>query len=121
MTDPGPFPKGVRGGDPLGKSALFSPPPETPVSDVRPPEAESAEGSRAVASDANEAAYHHGATGLGVEFECGGCGQNSRLTLVEAMVRLVALAPWIPWTRYNRLVNCPACHHWRWCHVRWTA
>ncbi|HHC08680.1 MAG TPA: hypothetical protein ENK55_08175 [Actinobacteria bacterium] len=101
--------------DPLGKRALFETPPvrpedpldEDPLVDRRP-----REGKEALFS----AGPHEPGTAV---VECGSCGVRSRIPLVEAVVRVLAISLWIPGRRHNRWIPCPACHRRTWCRIRW--
>jgi hypothetical protein len=126
MTEKRRSQRGARGGDPLGKRALFSPPPEARRrKDPRPPAGVS-DGVHALYSAAPAAARvapepprQPRREDHAVELECSGCGVRTGLSLADAGLRMVAFSPWTMWTGYSQLLNCPACYQWRWCRVRW--
>ncbi len=51
--------------------------------------------------------------------ECSRCGVHTRMTAIEAGVRIAMLSLWIPGKRYNRWMLCPECERRTWCKVRW--
>ncbi len=93
--------------DPLGKRALFSPPPAptTRVDPFAPAEASGHAPDRA--------------GGLAT-IRCEAC---HRTTAVGARDLVVALVPsvWIPWRRPSRFLRCPACGRLTWAEVTWGA
>ena len=96
--------------DPLGRSALFSPPPARP-------------GSRSAHGKGNgkEALYSApaGARQWGtVVLECSSCGAVSRVSWAEFVWRHFPFWLWIPWLRYSRLLLCPACERRTWLDVQ---
>ncbi len=94
--------------DPLGKSALFSPPPMAPPDDRK-----QAEGRKAL--------YSAGPRRPGtVVVECSRCMNHSRMTTVEAMVRIAFISAWIPGKKVSRGMQCPECEKRTWCRVHWT-
>jgi hypothetical protein len=103
--------------DPLGKSALFSPPPMAPADDHldRDPlvSAQEAEGIQALYS----AGPHRPGT---VVLECTQCMNHSRMTTVEAVVRIAFISLWIPGKKFSRWMQCPECERRTWCRIHWT-
>ncbi len=99
--------------DPLGKSALFSPPPMAPADDLLPEQTtRSAEGKHALFS----AGPRRKGT---VVVECSRCLNHSRMTTVEAGVRIAFVSLWIPGKRFSRWMQCPECERRTWCRVHW--
>ncbi len=97
--------------DPMGKSALFSPPPAPPAEDLIP------NGDRA---SGKHALYSAGPRRSGtVVLECSRCLNHSRMTTVELGVRIAFLSLWIPGRRYSRWMQCPECERRTWCRVHW--
>ncbi len=94
--------------DPLGRRALFSPPPQA----AAPPKA-----------DGKEALYSTtSATGsfTTVVVECSMCGARSRLHLVDFAWRHLPFWLWLPWQRFSNLMLCPACDRRTWLGVSWS-
>ncbi len=94
--------------DPLGRRALFSPPPDATAA---PPKA-----------DGKEALYSSsGSPSLtSVMVECSACGGRRRLNLVEFAWRHLPFWLWLPWMRYSNLMLCPACDRRTWLGVSWS-
>lgn len=99
--------------DPLGKSALFSPPPMAPADDLlSDPAAKPAAGRHAL--------YTAGPRRKGtVVVECSRCLNHSRMTTVEAGVRIAFVSVWIPGKRFSRWMQCPECERRTWCRIHW--
>ena len=98
--------------DPLGKSALFSPPPAAPQEDLLPEPHPQPDGKAAL--------YRAGPRRTGtVVVECSRCLNHSRMTTVELGVRIAFLSLWIPGKRYSRWLQCPECQRRTWCRVHW--
>ncbi len=98
--------------DPLGKNALFSPPPSPPADTLRPGAVEPATGRHAL--------YSAGPRRSGtVVVECSRCLNHSRMTNVELGVRIAFLSLWIPGKRFSRWIQCPECERRTWCRVHW--
>ena len=105
----------MKSRDPQGKRALVESPPITPADpvaddpfvDVAP-----AEGKDALYS----AGPHQPGT---VVLECSRCGVHSRMTAIEAGVRIVMVSLWIPGKRHSRWMLCPECERRTWCRLRW--
>ena len=100
--------------DPLGRRALFSPPPEA----ASPPRTSGREvtGKEALYSTASSSPSL-----TTVMVECSGCGGRSRIGLVEFAWRHLPFWLWIPWARYSNLMTCPACHRRTWLGVAFFA
>jgi hypothetical protein len=99
-------------GDPMGKSALFSPPPMAPADDLLEGKKDQPSGRRAF--------YSAGARRRGtVVVECSRCLNHSRMTTVELGVRIAFLSLWVPGKRYSRWMQCPECEQRTWCRVHW--
>lgn len=50
---------------------------------------------------------------------CSSCGVRSRITIVETVVRILAISLWVPGRAYSRWMQCPACQQRTWCKVEW--
>lgn len=101
--------------DPLGRRALFSPPPKA-ASAATPRRGSSRttagkESLYSASSDSREWGT--------VVVECSACGARSRLSLVEFAWRHLPLWLWFPWLRYSNLMTCPACERRTWLGVSW--
>ena len=102
--------------DPDGKRALFEAPPleiEDPLRDdpliSHEPE------------DGHEALYSVGEHEVGtVVITCSRCDVRSRISLIESIVRILAISAWVPGRPYNRWIQCPACQTRSWCRIDWT-
>ena len=98
--------------DPLGKSALFSPPPAPPPEDLLPEPHQRPEGKHAL--------YSAGPPRRGtVVVECSRCLNHSRMTTVELGVRIAFISLWLPGKRFSRWMQCPECERRTWCRVHW--
>ncbi len=96
--------------DPLGKGALFSPPPMAEAEDLAP-------GGK---SEGKHALYSAGPRRPGtVVLECSRCMNHLRMTTVELGVRIAFISMWIPGKRYSRWMQCPECERRTWCRVHW--
>lgn len=102
--------------DPLGKSALFSPPPMAAPDDHL-------DNDPLVGGDQPEgkhALYSAGPRRPGtVVMECSNCLNHTRMTAVEAWVRILYISLWIPGKRFSRWVQCPECERRTWCRIHW--
>ncbi|MCP3994490.1 MAG: hypothetical protein GY722_05410 [bacterium] len=97
--------------DPMGKSALFSPPPMPPAEDLSPGE-KPAIGKHAL--------YSAGPRRRGtVVVECSRCLNHSRMTAVEAGVRIAFVSLWVPGKKFSRWMQCPECERRTWCRIHW--
>lgn len=106
--------------DPLGKRALFSPPPQ------EPPERRRTRGRGPAGDRTTQGVKALYSTGTDrrcgtVLVECSECRVASRVTLLDLGLRLARLSLWIPGRRYSRWLDCPACAQRAWVRVRWTA
>ncbi len=107
MTAPGR--RQTRSKDPLGKSALFSPPTAT-----KPDESARQEGVRGLYSTDTERQ-------LGtVLMECSACFARTRVSLLDAGARIMRLSIWIPGKSHSRWLSCPACERRTWSRIHWT-
>lgn len=101
--------------DPLGKRALFEAPPAEAEDLLR--------SDPLVGGDKPEgraALYSSGPRRPGTSvLECSHCGTRSRMSTIEAMVRVLAVSAWIPGLRYNRWVQCPQCIRRTWSRIDW--
>lgn len=102
--------------DPLGKSALFTPPPAAPedhhldrdplVGDAAP--------------EGKHALYSAGPRRAGtVVLECSRCLNHTRMSSIEVGVRIAFLSLWIPGKHFSRWMQCPECESRTWCRVHW--
>lgn len=95
------------GKDPLGKRALFSPP-------AAPPRDDPGEGVQAL--------YSAGPRRRGtVVLECSRCMNHTRMSVIEAGVRIAFISAWIPGKHFSRWMQCPECERRRWCRIHWMA
>jgi len=95
--------------DPLGRSALFSPPPAGPS----PRSMGRGNGKESLYS-APAGAQQWGT----VVLECSSCQAHSRVSWAEFVWRHFPFWLWIPWLRYSRLMSCPACERRTWLDVQ---
>ena len=107
-----------RRDDPLGKRALFEHAPTGPAEgglDEDPLAGGQHEGGKT-------ALYSTGPHRPGsVVLECSRCGVHTRMSAVEAGVRIAMVSAWVPpLKRHNRWMLCPECGRRTWCRVRWT-
>lgn len=105
-----------RSADPMGKRALFSPPPSAepdhPLDDDPTVGGEPAEGLRAL--------YSAGPRRSGtVVLECSRCLNHTRMSLIEAGVRIAFISVWVPGKHFSRWMQCPECERRTWCRVHW--
>jgi len=56
-----------------------------------------------------------------VVFSCSRCELRTRMSTVEAGIRVMAISLWIPGKRYSRWVLCPQCRDRSWCRIEWLA
>ena len=106
------------GKDPLGKRALFSPPAASPSDDHL--DGDPTVGS--AAADGIRALYSAGPRRRGtVVLECSRCLNHTRMSLIEAGVRIAFISAWIPGKHFSRWVQCPECERRTWCRIHWTA
>lgn len=101
--------------DPLGKRALFEMPPvasDDPVDHDPIIGGEHAKGKDALYS----AGPHRPGS---VVLECSRCGVHTRMSLIEAGVRIAMISVWIPGKNYSRWMLCPECERRTWCKVHW--
>jgi hypothetical protein len=105
-----------RNPDPLGKNALFSPPP-SPTPKVKPADEQPGrpdQGVRALYSTAGEPR-------LGtVVMECSDCLVRTRVSLHDVTSRILRFSIWIPGKSHSRWLLCPACEQRTWSRIRWT-
>lgn len=105
----------VRKIDPLGKRALFAPPvdPPDPTVDDDP-----LVGGHA--PDGKAALFSTGPHRPGtVILDCSNCGSRTRMSAIEAGVRILFLTLWIPGREYNRYIQCPICQRRTWSRIEW--
>jgi len=105
----------TRRDDPMGKRALFETPPVQPedrVSDDPLVDAPAPEGRQALFS----VGPHRPGTAV---IDCSNCGVRSRVSIIEAAVRIMAISLWIPGLSYNRWLQCPNCQQRTWCRIHW--
>ena len=91
--------------DPLGKRALFEAPPVAAPDD----------------GDGRESVFSREPTSSAttVLIECSSCQVESRVSITDALVRVMELTLWFPWRRFGRWMTCPSCDRRTWCRVRW--
>ena len=103
--------------DPLGRSALFSPPPRPTVS---LPRSARPAGKRALYSVPEAPRVLQLELPFpSLEVECSACGASSELDLVEFAWLHLPFWLWVPWLRYSRFIHCPACERRNWLRVSW--
>ena len=67
-----------------------------------------------------EALYSVGAHRPGsVVFECSSCELRTRMSTVEAGLRIAMLSLWIPGRHFSRWMLCPSCRTRRWSRIEW--
>ncbi len=101
--------------DPKGKKALFETPPvaeEHPLADDPLVGGDEPDGRKAL--------FSAGARRAGtVVIDCAHCGIRSRVSVVEAVVRILAISFWLPAKRYGHWLQCPSCQRRSWVHIHW--
>jgi len=105
----------ARRDDPLGKRALFETPPvrpDDPLDDDPLIVAEHPDGRDALFSTGP---HQPGTVVVG----CSHCGVRSRISLVEAAVRIFAISLWFPGKTHSRWIQCPSCQRRAWCKIEW--
>lgn len=103
----------MSGQDPLGRRALFSPPPMAPADDL-------VTGEPRPTDDGKHALYSAGARRKGtVVVECSRCLNHTRMTTIEAGIRIALISAWIPGKRFSRWMQCPECERRTWCRIHW--
>lgn len=101
--------------DPLGKRALFEAPPireEDPLDDDPLVHVEHPDGQQALFSTGD----HRPGT---VVIDCARCGARTRVSLIDALVRVMSLSAWLPMKRYSRWLQCPNCQTRSWVKMEW--
>jgi len=96
--------------DPLGKGALFSPPaaaPSPPHVGDSPPE-----GRAAIFS----VGPHRPGS---VVVECSVCLNRTRMSALEAGVRILVGSLWVPGKHHSRWILCPECNRRTWSRIHW--
>ena len=97
--------------DPMGKSALFSPPPMAPTETAI---------DGAPSPTGKHALFSAGPRRKGtVVVECSRCLNHSRMTNVEVGVRIAFLSLWVPGRKFSRWLQCPECERRTWCRIHW--
>ena len=100
--------------DPLGKRALFSPPPMAAADDLL------TDHDTVSAATGKHALYTSGPRRKGtVVVECSRCLNHSRMTTIEAGVRIAFISLWIPGKKHSRWMQCPECERRTWCRIHW--
>jgi hypothetical protein len=54
-----------------------------------------------------------------VVFACSRCDLITRMSTVEAGIRVLTFSAWIPGKRYSRWLLCPDCRRRTWCRIDW--
>ncbi len=104
----------MNSGDPLGKKALFGAPSaaDTHVDD------DPLVGGRPV--EGRAAMYSTGPHRPGsVVLECSRCLTRTRMSVVEAGVRITFGSVWVPGKRHSRWILCPECGRRSWSRIHW--
>lgn len=102
--------------DPRGKRALFETPPvreEDPLDADPLIDVEHPDGRRAVFSTGE----HRPGT---VVIDCTNCAARTRVSIIDAFVRIAAVSLWIPLKRHSRWLQCPNCQTRSWVRVEWS-
>lgn len=101
--------------DPKGKRALFEAPP---AREDDPIDHDPLVGGEH--SDGKDALYSTGQRRPGtVVIDCSNCSTRTRVSVVDAAVRIVSVSAWIPGKRFSRWMQCPSCQRRSWVRVRW--
>ena len=105
----------MSGRDPLGKRALFETPavvPDDPVDHDPLVGGDHPEGRAAL--------YSTGPHRPGsVVLECSRCGVHTRMSALEAGVRIAMISLWIPGRHFSRWMLCPECERRTWSRIHW--
>lgn len=108
----------MKSQDPFGKRALFEHTPTPgPEEDL---DRDPLVGGRH--EEGRAALYSTGPHRPGsVVLDCSECGVHTRMSALEAGVRIVMFSVWLPpLKRHNRWMLCPECQRRTWCRVHWT-
>ncbi|MGI9665950.1 MAG: hypothetical protein ACR2N2_02455 [Acidimicrobiia bacterium] len=71
-------------------------------------------------TDGHEALYSAGHREPGTAvITCSTCSVKSRISLVEAVVRILSISVWFPTRTYSRWMQCPSCQQRTWCRIEW--
>lgn len=101
--------------DPFGKQALFRP----PVSEIDDPLAHDPL-VRTGKTSKHEDMFAVGPRRPGtVVLECSRCLTRTRMSAVEAGIRILFVSAWVPGKRYSRWMLCPECQRRTWCRIHW--
>jgi hypothetical protein len=91
----------------MGRRALFGPPPIEGEAHLP--------GSH---DEGREAYFSSGPHETGtVVVDCSRCSARTRISLIDAGIRIAAFSVWIPGRRHSRFIVCPACRRRAWCRV----
>jgi hypothetical protein len=102
--------------DPLGKRALFSPPPAAAPEDLLEDDGLV----KRQAATGKQALFSAGPRRRGTAVvECSRCLNHTRMSLVEVGVRIALVSAWIPGKHFSRWMQCPECERRTWCRVHW--
>ena len=102
--------------DPLGKKALFMPPPVAEPEDLLSDDPLVG----GTEPTGKHALYSAGPRRKGtVVLECSRCLNHSRMTVVEAGVRILFISLWIPVRHFSRWIQCPECERRTWSRIHW--
>lgn len=101
--------------DPKGKRALFEAEPATEEDPITVDPLVG--GTRPQGKDALfSAGGHRPGT---VTIDCANCGVRTRVSLIDAVVRVLAISFWFPGKRYSRWMQCPSCQRRSWVRLQW--
>jgi hypothetical protein len=96
--------------DPEGRRALFETPPAPEAGTV----------GSGHPREGRDAFFSTGPHQPGtVIVECSACKVRSRISIIDAGVRIARLSLWMPLARHSRRIRCPSCHRRAWCRIGW--
>jgi hypothetical protein len=101
--------------DPFGKQALFRPPVTDRDDHLDHDPLVGATRGRGV-EDMYEAGPRRAGT---IVLECSRCMTRTRMSAVEAGIRILVISAWIPGRHFSRWMLCPECQRRTWCRVHW--
>ena len=67
--------------------------------------------------DGKDALYSGDDTGP-IKIDCARCGETTRVSIIDAMGRIVRFSYWIPRRTYSHRLSCPACGKRSWTRIR---
>jgi hypothetical protein len=117
-----------KGRDPLGKRALYGPPPvattrgrgspgEQPFMEAVPLGTRALFSERSPASDVRDVVGNPLATRGSFTVECQRCRQVSRVGVLDVLIFQFPIGFWLPRGRFGHRMICPSCRKRSWCSV----